>query len=269
MRMENNPMEVLTETYSEEEQRNYAGGFCGFVLLEETQYDLPALLVRLQKEWQITPLEAPTVQEMKAGNLVFEIPGAMITVEFLPTLIPEGEAVYAARHNADWADAVSIAENHKAHLMVAVLPLGMAPLEAGKVYVKLLSSCLAGEHAMAVYTSGTVLEPGAYQRETQSMREGELPIHNWIYLGTYETEAGSNAYTVGMDAFGKDELEILGSRRSAEELKKFLFDVARHVLVEDITLHGEALVGFAGDEGLQIQRRDGVMVEGHSIQIAY
>mgnify|MGYP007025223347 CR=1 FL=1 len=26
MRMENNPMEVLTETYSEEEQRNYAGG---------------------------------------------------------------------------------------------------------------------------------------------------------------------------------------------------------------------------------------------------
>ena len=43
----------------------------------------------------------------------------------------------------------------------------------------------------------------------------------------------------------------------------------RHVLVEDITLHGEALVGFAGDEGLQIQRRDGVMVEGHSIQIAY
>ena len=61
----------------------------------------------------------------------------------------------------------------------------------------------------------------------------------------------------------------MGSRRSAEELKKFLFDVARHVLVEDITLHGEALVGFAGDEGLQIQRRDGVMVEGHSIQIAY
>ena len=74
---------------------------------------------------------------------------------------------------ADWADAVSIAENHKAHLMAAVLPLGMAPLEAGKVYVKLLSSCLAGEHAIAVYTSGTVLEPGAYQRETQSMREGE------------------------------------------------------------------------------------------------
>ena len=57
-------MEVLTETYSEEEQRNYAGGFCGFVLLEETQYDLPALLVRLQKEWQITPLEAPPVPEV-------------------------------------------------------------------------------------------------------------------------------------------------------------------------------------------------------------
>ena len=50
----------------------------------------------------------------------------------------QGEAVYAARHNADWADAVSIAENHKAHLMAAVLPLGMAPLEAGKGYVKLL-----------------------------------------------------------------------------------------------------------------------------------
>lgn len=53
--------------------------------------------------------------------------------------------------------------------------------------------------------TGTVLEPGFYQEVTARMEQGELPVLNWVQLGVYQNEAGNNGYTIGMDAFSKDE----------------------------------------------------------------
>ena len=296
LKFENNPTAVLTETHSAMEKRNYTGSFCGFVLLDKQEYNLTALAERLEQRWGIVPevyaeeqitveggeegdwleqllaeesVDILTEPDIQDGNLVFDIPGAMVTVGYMPTPIPDGEAERFAKNNTSWPDAVRIAATHAAHLMVAVLPRDMAPVEAGKTYVKLISSCLEGEHAVAAYTSGTVLEPAFYQRITEEMERGILPIDNWIYFGAYQNETGNNAYTIGMDAFGKDELEILGSRHKAEELRAFLFDVAYYVLEGDITLLSGETIGFTKEQKFSLKRGDGVAVEGHSIQIGY
>ena len=72
-----------------------------------------------------------------------------------------------------------------------------------------------------------------------------------------------------MDAFGKDELEILGSKHTEQELCDFLFDVVHYVLEGDITLKSGETIGFTADQKLPMKRGDGVAVEGHSIQIGY
>lgn len=278
------------------EKRNYTGSFCGFILLDKQGYDLTALAARLKQRWGIAPEESAeeqitveggedgdwldqllaeetvdvlTAPEIHNDNLVFDMPGAMIAIGYMPTPVPDREAEHFAKNNYFWPEASQVTASHVAHLMVAVLPRDMAPVEAGKTYIKIMSSCLESENAIGAYTSGTVLEPAFYQKVTAGMEQGKLPVFNWIYFGVYQNETGNNAYTIGMDAFGKDELEILGSKHTEQELRDFLFDVVYYVLEGDITLKSGETIGFTADQKLPMKRGDGVAVEGHSIQISY
>ncbi len=296
LKYENNPDAVLTEEHSAMEKRNYTGSFCGFILLDKPEYNLTALAERLKQRWGIAPEEGPedqvfaeggeegdwldqllaeesvdvlTAPEIQDGNLVFDMPGAMIAIGYMPEPIPEGEAERFAKNNYFWTDASRVAASHVAHLMIAVLPRDMAPVEAGKTYVKIMSSCLESDNAVGAYTSGTVLEPAFYQNVVAEMEQGKLPLFNWIYFGVYQNENGNNAYTIGMDAFGKDELEILDSQRSDEDMRDFLYDVAYYVLEGDRTLKSSDTIGFSENEKYTMKRGDGVAVEGHSVQIQY
>lgn len=287
-------MPAFVENHTAMEQRNYTGSFCGFVLLKEQAYDLQALSVRLKNSWGIEPyvqkteeliveggqegdwfdqllkedVDVLTEPEIQDNNLVFEIPGAMIVIGFVPEAVPEGEAERFAKNNGEWKDALEVTKKHKAHLMIAVLPGEKKPLDAGMDYIKIISSALEDPSAVAVYTSSTVLEPAAYRKEAEKMKEGKLPVHNWLHFGFYQNEAGSNAYTIGMDAFGKDELEILGSSKSTEELKQFLLRTSIHVLQDDLMLHEQSVYEDEDGTKISIKREDAVAVEGHSIQFA-
>lgn len=296
LKFENNPDAVLNEEHSAMEKRNYTGSFCGFILLDGPGYNLTALADRLKQDWGIAPEESPeeqivveggaagdwlddllaeasmdvlTAPEVQDGNLVFDMPGAMVAVGYMPEPIPDGEAERFAKNNYMWAGASEAAAKHVAHLMVAVMPRDMEPVEAGKTYVKIMSSCLESGNVIGAYTSGTVQEPLFYQQIVQEMKQGRLPLHNWIYFGTYQNENGNNAYTIGMDAFGKDELEILASKRTDKELRDFLYEVAYYVLEDDITLKSGETIGFEVDQKYPLKRGDGVAVEGHSIQIQF
>lgn len=308
MKLEYNPEAVLTEEHSAAEQRNYTGSFCGFVLLDTASYDLEGLAQRLKQRWNIVPqaagpeeiiveggqegdwleqlladesLDILTEPDVREDSLLFDIPGAMIAVGFEPSPVPDGEAERYAGNNGLWPEAAAVARRHVAHLMIAVLPRELAPLEAGNVYVKVITSCLEAANAIGVYTAGTVLEPEFFRREAAAMEQGKLPLLNWLQFGVYQNEAGNNGYTIGMDAFGKDELEVLGSQHSLEEVRALLFQVAYDVLENDATLKSGGILEIPAGQGasadssskpslrLSLKRGDGVAVDGHSIQIAY
>lgn len=294
MKRTNEAMCVLTEEHSAAEQRNYTGSFCGFVLLKTEAYDLTALRLRLQQRWGIVPAAAPeedftveggqqgdwleellaeenvnvlTEPEVHDGNLVFDIPGALVVIGYVPAPVPEGEAERFAANNYLWPEAVEVTRQHTAHLMVAVMPRELAPLEAGKTYVKIISSCLETDNAIGIYTAGTVFAPDFYQDVTAQMEQGVLPVLNLVQLGVYQNEAGNNGYTIGLDSFGKDELEILGSTQTPQEIRALLYDVVQYILQDDVTLRSGTTLSLATGQSLSFQRGDGVAVEGHSIQI--
>ena len=104
-------------------------------------------------------LTAPDLQD---GNLVFDIPGAMVAIGFMPAPVPDGEAERFAANNYMWPEAVEVTKQHTAHLMVAVLPREMAAIDAGKTYVKIISSCL---------------EADVYKRQLQTVRAGSAAIN--------------------------------------------------------------------------------------------
>ena len=90
------------------------------------------------------------------------------------------------------------------------------------------------------------------------MKEGELPLNNWIWFGLYRTAIGVNAYTYGMDVFGKEELEVLDANAEPMTVREFLVNLVGYVLDEDVTLKDGETIGFSAEDKHRITRSQGV-----------
>jgi hypothetical protein len=187
----------------------------------------------------------------------------------MPDPIPYEEAEQSAATNYLWPDAVTVTKSHTAHLVVFVLQQEQPALEAGKLLVKVCDACLAQENAIGVYTRGTVIEPSFYRKVAAIMHEGELPIVNLIFIGLYRTENGCGGFTFGMNAFGKNEIEVLDSEQSLDKLRNFLIDIANYCLEYDETLQDGETIGFSETQKLKITLSPGFQLDGETLKIAF
>ena len=86
-----------------------------------------------------------------------------------------------------WPEAVEVTKEHKAHIMCGSRNEENT-IEKGKLFTKLAATCCNRKYATGVYTSGVVFEPAFYENVADVMKEGELPIYNWIWFGMYKNE---------------------------------------------------------------------------------
>lgn len=264
------------EEQDEDGEAKKYNSFCGSVLLNTVEIDIDKIMSDLKEEWGIEPKEDPedsSGEDRGEDNTtkVFYVGDALVAVSLMPAKVPENEAERYAETNYMWQDAVEVTKTHQAHILVAVLPHGLTPVEAGKLYVKVVSACLRQPNAIGVYTSGTVFQPEFYIEVAEMMKDDEeaLPVLDWIYLGLYRNDSGNNVYTYGMTTFGKDEMEILGSRQELSELQGFMFEIASYVIDSDVTLQDGETIGVSEEQKLPIVRSKGVSVEGMSLKIIY
>ena len=239
-------------------ETDHTGVFTGFVLLSRGEWDKAQFIRDMKEKWDI-PVEEYDASEDKSDDaLVFEVGGMVAAVSLAACPIPGGEAEANAENNYMWEDAVKAAREHRAHIMVAVLGKEEDVLEKGKLYTKLVAACCRQKYATGIYTSGVVFEPRFYEDFADMMLEDELPIFNWIWFGLWRDENGMNGYTYGMDVFGKDEMEVLGTDAEPGDLRDFLASLASYVLENDMELHAGETIGFAEDDKHAITRSPGV-----------
>lgn len=246
------------------------GAFVGFVLLSDASWDREELIRHLKADWDLDAGgDEDDGNDESAGVLIFSVGGTMAAVSLVPAPVPGQEAEKNAANNYMWPSAVEIAKAHKAHLMVAVLGKDTPLLERGKLFTKVVASCCKQETAMGVYTSGTVFEPRFYEEFAAIMKEGGLPIFNWIWFGLYQSETGVCCYTYGMKIFGKDEMEVVNADGEPSEVRDFLSDMVSYVLENDVTLHDGETIGFSEDQKLPITRSEGVSLPEMTLKIGY
>ena len=69
------------------------------------------------------------------------------------------------------------------------------------------------------------------------MKDDDLPIHAWIWVGLYSNGQTISAYTYGMETFGRREMEVLDVEgATAGDVWRFLSAMASYVLECDQTL---------------------------------
>ncbi len=241
-----------------EDESDHTGVFTGFVLLSKAEWDKEQFIRDMKEKWDIAVDEYDESEEKDDDALVFEVGDMLAAVSLNNYPIPGGEAEGNAENNYMWEDAVKVAKEHRAHLMVAVLGKEEDLLEKGKLFTKVVAACCRQEYATGIYTSGVVFEPRFYEGFADMMRDDELPIFNWIWFGLWRDENGMNGYTYGLDVFGKDEMEVLGTNAKPSDLRDFLASFASYVLENDVELHDGETIGFAADDKHTITRSPGV-----------
>ena len=241
-----------------EDESDHTGVFTGFVLLSKAEWNKEQFIRDMKEKWDIAVEEYDASEEKDDDALVFEVGDMLAAVSLAAYPIPGGEAEGNADNNYMWEDAVKVAKEHRAHLMVAVLGKEEDLLEKGKLFTKVVAACCRQNYATGIYTSGVVFEPRFYEGFADMMQEDELPIFNWIWFGLWRDENGMNGYTYGMESFGKDEMEVLGTDAKPSDLRDFLASLASYVLENDVELHDGETIGFDADDKHTIIRSPGV-----------
>ena len=202
------------------------------------------------------------------GPLVFEADGMLVACGFVDVPVPDGEAEENAKTNLMWKDAVKVTSTHQAHVLIYVLNATDA-IKRSLLHTKVTCSFLKMENAIGVYQNSTVLSPEFYIEGASSITKGYLPILNWVHFGLYPDKDGVSGYTVGLNKFGKDEIEVIMTKKAPIDLYDLMVSIAGYVIENDVTLRDGETIGFSPAQRLKITRSEGVAVEGQSLKIAF
>ncbi len=242
--------------------------FTGFILLNEAKFDRDKFLKDLKEDWKV---KLNLGEENKEQDmLVGDVNGITVAVALMPAPIPNNEAVESAKTNYRWEDAIKVAEEHKAHIIVSLL--GEPNLVDGaKLYTKIVSALTKQENCTGINVLGTVMNPEMYRDFTEYYEENDMfPVENMIFIGLYGSEDGKiNAYTYGMEGFGKKEMEIISSSQSPEDIYYFLQGIADYVITSDVILQDGETIGFSADQKISISQSKGIAVDGTTLKLGY
>ena len=254
-----------------QEEKDRTGSFLGFVLLREAKWEKKTTFRILREKWGITPDDAGEDPERdKDENMaVFWVDGTMCAYSLMPAPVPNGEAEHFAAANYFWREAVEVTKTHTAHLLITVMGDPKDPVKAAKLFTALAASALEQPEVLGIYTSGTVLAPDHYLKVASDMKDGDLPIMDWIYIGLYQGEKGVCGYTYGLSSFGREEMEVLDSDHAPGEIMEFLYDLCLYLLKGDAYIRDGETVGHSAEEKLPVTRSKGAALDGMTLKIAF
>lgn len=245
------------------------GEFAAFALLSEADWDKEKFFADLKEEWGIGIND----DHPEDSDVVYvEAEGFRVIVALMPMPVPNGEAEHYAKANYMWNDAEKTVARHRAHLIVTVLGEGNM-LTRANVFVKICSSLMGQENAVALYSEGAVYSPQMFRDFSGVLKDeslgGEVPILNLVWFGIYGDGKNAGVYTYGMRRLGKEEIEIYVPQKAADlnQMRNFLVSVAAYVVGEDVILRDGETIGFSATEKLPIKLSPGIAVNGSTLKI--
>lgn len=257
----------------EVQKKSLAGPFAGFILLSTPEWDVEQFKAALKADWGISyPEENGKEAAANDGHtaLVFDVDGMTVAASLMEFPVPDGEAEDFANSNFFAREqAVAAAKAHTAQIMLAVVDREHPPMDRGKLYVKAAAACLKAPNALGIYANGTVLLPDYFLQAAEALRLEEIPLLDLVFVGLTRSEKGVCGYTNGLRSFGKEEVEIVDSKRPPKDVHALLLNIAGYVVEGGVTLSGGETLGYTAEQKLSITLSEGLNVDGMSLKIEY
>ena len=242
----------------------------GMVLLNDiSKIDFKKVIGELQYKYDIT-ITGQDVDEEK-GVGVIQLTGSQIAIMLMDVPIPGDELEFPSQISYLWPDAKDLTPKHKGHIIISVTSTGDNKLKMFKTFTRVASSILTNTNALGIYLGNQtlVLPTAFYVDGAKSMTDDSLPLMNWIYIGLRDENDRNSGYTFGLKEFGFDEMEILNSKNSKEEIHEILFNLSHYVILSNVTLKDGETIGLTEDQKIKLTKSKGVQLEGTTLKVSY
>jgi hypothetical protein len=240
----------------------------GMVLLrDDTTFDVDIFCNDFKSLYDKS-IEEPTGDN---SSIVFTVEEEMIAIAHMPVPIPSGDIDETAQYAYNWQTALEDIKEHKSHLIVSLMQGGQDQIKRFKIFTRVLCSLLRTTNSIGVYkgNQSLLIPKDDYISEAEFMSDEYLPLNLWIYFGLRTTDKGKAGYTYGLKEFNKVEMEVLGSSKSLEDIRGFLFNITHYVLDYDVSFKDGQTCGLSEEEKIAISVSKGKFVEGDTLKLAY
>ena len=255
------------------ENREKKGNFSAFVLFKEKNWDKEQFKKDFAADWSLEPIyEEGDDTQKKDGNtdaVIMELDGQRVVLGYMDVPVPDGEAEENAAFNYMWKDAVEVTKTHKSHMIVMILGDHEDVKEDGELFIKVVSTLCKQENVIGVYANGVVYQPSFYLAMKEALENDIYPLLGLVWFHMTRTEAGFSLYTMGMENFGLDEMEILDVTGNPIEIRGFLIDIALYCIEADVVLRDGETIGLTEEQVCKITRSEGVNVGDMTLKIDY
>ncbi len=263
--------EVVKEPIKADTSEVNTKPFLSFVLLEDEVFDFEKYKKSLAERWDI---EIGDVASGDEAIYAFNVGDMMAAISVYNMPLPDGEAEHHAKTNYMWPGGENEIAKHKAHMVITVLGKGGSTTEKALLFVKLNEVCCDLDNVLGVYVNDNTYQPQLYKDFARSLGKNDtetLPILNLVWIGLWMTSEGGtgNAYTSGLNAFGKDELEIVDVHEDLRVLQEVMLDLVTYILTADATLLDGQTIGFSAEQKWSITKSKCSFKDGMSLKIGY
>ena len=260
----------------EDEGTDSKGLFFCCILLDKIGFDKAALIKNLETQWGIVCNTEEgdnsnhwVIKDKSSEALIVKQGKLFAIVGYNPRRLSENLEM-AAYDNYMWEGAQAAPQNYKANITITIMGRKGDLMQRAKLFAKVTAACCSLKSASAVYINDVLVQKDFYINAASLIKENELPLDCWIWFGIHKTKKGYSAYTYGLEAFGKDELEVLDADCDPNQLRNFLYDVAENIIKNDLTFKDGDIIGFSAEDEHAITRSEGVALRGlQTLKIEY
>jgi hypothetical protein len=228
-------------------------------------FELDKVVDNLRNNWKLD------VSDIIGDNktVTFSIQGMTIALGTMPVQIPWEDIEKTAQYAYNWPDAIKELKDHDSHIIVSVMSKSKSDIEQYVILTKVLSSILSTSNCIGVYqgSQSLLLSKKQYLESAEELRSNKIPVDLWIYIGLRKGEKGNSAYTYGLKAFDKIEMEFLDAKLELHELHSFLTNICAYIINSDVNFQSGQTLGYTAEQKISISQSKGVFVEGQTLKL--
>jgi hypothetical protein len=195
------------------------------------------------------------------NSMLFDYGGLKAIVSLMPAPIPWDDLEFPCASNPFWPEATDKMQAHTAHFVV-VLMGDSTPLSI-RIHLTRLVACILDCHpCTGVYwgESSLVHSPETFlEMAPAATLNAGFPASLWINLQLVPNpDRTVSLLTLGMEAFGLMELEVLNSEKEPAEVYSRVGDLAAYLITQGPVIRDGDTIGQDATERITVRHRPSV-----------
>ena len=228
------------------------------ILLDEpVALDMQAVAQAIRSRHPNVPVDVISAEAKGPGSKdspLIRCDGEFVVVMNMPAPAPREQGIDAVwtRATIAWPEAIAVRDRHRAHIIVATLAEGKAPLPEARILTAVIGGLLdTVSQCSAVMWGPRVARSAAHWKEQSRAAFAAYPDYPfllWVDLLPMKTATGIEAITVGLSSFVGREIEFDAGRLELADVLDKMAGLSAYLIEHgDVIKDGDTFGGSASE----------------------